>query len=135
MQAIWSKTNGRGQLIELRADPNSTDGVELWVSGERQSIYGAKAKMFEATKNSDIFAFSGTKYGLSKSDKQQVEQAISNVRTAHKQAQALWQQELEAEIAKYPGLKAAMAKYGTREQAHAAEDVAAADLLLQWEMR
>lgn len=135
MQVIWSKTNGRGQLIELRADANITDGIELWVAGARQSIYGAKGEMFDATKNIDIFAFSGTKYGVSKSDKQQIEQAVSKVRSSHERTQALWQQELEAEIAKYPGLKAAMTKHKTHEQAHAAEDVVAADLLLQWEMR
>ena len=131
---IWSKINSRGNLVEVCGTAESGQ-ISLWVDGDRKCFCGTTKTLFNPTKSSKIYQFGSTLYAVTKAEKEIIDKLVDNVLRQSRQIRASWKAELELEIAEYPGLAEAIAKYGTYDRAHAAEDVFAAGLLMQWEGR
>lgn len=133
---VWSKKNKSGNTLEISADPEGQT-VEFWVDGSRKyscSIL-AKGLLFRPTTSPETFQVGTSKYGVNKFDKAEIDKIIAVAKEEAQELRKQWALERDAAMAEYPGLKQAIARYGTFDRADAAEDVFAADLLRQWENR
>lgn len=129
---IWAKTNGKNQLLELQHSEGSSL-IRFFVDGKEICNYGAKSDILTRTTSKEVFQVAGTKYGVTMADKQNIDKVTQLARHAATIAQAADAAQYVDLIKATPGLSEALAKYGTFEKAHKAEDSVAAAVLFAYE--